>query len=183
MKIDNINQSTNFGMALRINPSAQKALENAPLDTIKSLQRAGEELKDTKFCDLEIGENLTPRIDSVYANAFVPPFTLIKPLDEFLTIATKWDGTELNGLAKGSAYHASMKFENTKAALEAYNSLKDIHTNLDRAIALTKMFDNEFIRKDAIENSKKVSQENIKHMAQDLMSKFGTDTHKNEFKK
>lgn len=183
MKVDTIHQSTNFGMALRINTNAQKALENASLETIQALQNAGKELKDTKFCDLEIGENLTPRIDSVYANSYVPPFTPIKPDNNILLVETQWDGTELKGLAKGAIYHTSVKFENKEAALEAYNNIKSAHTNIEKATLLTKMIDNEFVKRDIAETKLKTSKETIKNMAKYLMEEFGSDTHKNEFKK
>lgn len=58
MQINNNCSSPNFGMALKISKGARKALENASFDEIKALQKAGEELKDTKFYHVSVDENL-----------------------------------------------------------------------------------------------------------------------------
>ena len=56
MQVNNNVQSPNFGMALRINKNAQKALKELPLETIEQLQKAGEELKNTEFYHVGIFE-------------------------------------------------------------------------------------------------------------------------------
>ena len=56
MQVSNNVQSPNFGMALRINKNAQKALKELPFKTIEELQKAGEELKDTAFYHVGIFE-------------------------------------------------------------------------------------------------------------------------------
>ena len=58
MQINNNYSSPNFGMALRISKGARKALENASFDEIEALEKAGKELKDTKFYHVAVDENL-----------------------------------------------------------------------------------------------------------------------------
>lgn len=58
MQINNNSSSQNFGMALKISKGARKALQNASLTEISNLQKAGEELKDTKFYHVAVDENL-----------------------------------------------------------------------------------------------------------------------------
>lgn len=167
-------QSTSFGMALKISPKAQKALEEASMETIEKLGKIGEELKDTKYYDLEIGENLAPRINSVYANAYIAPFRPNgKPYDEFLSIKTTWDGTELGDLKRGKEYHTAIKFANQEEAIKAYEKLKSQHSDLDRAAELTKMLDKREIEKAVEEAGKKDYKEAVKDAAADLMKKFG----------
>lgn len=51
-------QSPNFGMALKIDKGAKTALKNLPQKVLYSIQKAGEDLKDTKFYDVRIDKNL-----------------------------------------------------------------------------------------------------------------------------
>lgn len=64
MQINNNYSSPNFGMALKISKGAKKALENASLDEIKALQKAGEDLKDTKFYHVSVDENLKCKLQA-----------------------------------------------------------------------------------------------------------------------
>lgn len=62
MQLNNNVQSPNFGMALKINKGAQEALNKLPMETIEKLQKAGEELKDTKFYHVAVDNNLGAKI-------------------------------------------------------------------------------------------------------------------------
>ena len=123
MQINNsFSKSTTFGMALKITPKAHKALEQTSLEVLDKLQKAGEALKDTKYCHLEIGEKLRPRIDFPYASSYIAPFQPVKPKpsDSILEIKTTWDGTDVAGIRKGQSYKACLLFDNPEQAAEAY---------------------------------------------------------------
>lgn len=62
MQVNNVQSSQNFGMALRISKGAKKALENCSMETIENLQKAGANLKDTKFYHVEVGDDLSAKI-------------------------------------------------------------------------------------------------------------------------
>ncbi len=167
-------QSTSFGMALKISPKAQKALEEASMETIEKLGKIGEDLKNTKYYNLEIGENLAPRINSPFANAYTAPFKpSMKPYDEFLSVITTWDGTEFEKLKRGKEYHTTIKFANKEAAIKAYEKLKSQHSDLDRAVELTKMLDKREIEKATESAEKSNYRKSVKNAAADLMKKFG----------
>ncbi len=51
-------QSPNFGMALKIDKGAKNALKNLSQKELYSIQKAGEDLKNTKFYDVRIDKNL-----------------------------------------------------------------------------------------------------------------------------
>ena len=53
-----------FGMALKIDKGAAKDLKNLSMDIIEDLQKAGEELKDTKFFHVRVDKNLGASIES-----------------------------------------------------------------------------------------------------------------------
>lgn len=178
MQVNKIsNNAASFGMALKITPAAKEALQNTTLETIQKLQKAGEELKDTKFYNLEIGEKLTPRIDSPYANSYLPPFSFDKPDGQFLRVHAVWDGTELDNLRKGNIYLAAIKLENEQAALEAYNKLNNMTSDLDTAVELTKLFDKAAIEEDASEKAASAYKAKVAAAAQELIEKFGGDAH------
>lgn len=69
MQVNNTSQcpqpkSTSFGMALKISKGAREALNDCSMDTIEKLQKAGEELKDTKFFHVKVNDDLSAKIDS-----------------------------------------------------------------------------------------------------------------------
>lgn len=62
MQVNNNVQSPNFGMALKIKNGAKDALKNCSMETIEKLQKAGEELKDTKFYHVTVGDDLSAKL-------------------------------------------------------------------------------------------------------------------------
>lgn len=70
MQVNNVHQSPNFGMALRIkNPQeTAKALKELPMDVVKSYQKAGEALKGIKFYHVEVSPDLKPQMISNNGN-------------------------------------------------------------------------------------------------------------------
>ncbi len=180
MQINNsFSKSTTFGMALKITPKAHKALEQTSLEVLDKLQKAGEALKDTKYCHLEIGEKLRPRIDFPYASSYIAPFQPVKPKpsDSILEIKTTWDGTDVAGIRKGQSYKAYLLFDNPEQAAEAYAKINALDSDLDRAVELTKMFDNKEIKDEADRAAKRELDAKIKTAALDLIKKFGADAH------
>ena len=69
MQVSRVSSSTNFGMALKIKPGAVEKLKNASRKEIETLQKVGEELKNTKYYDLVLDENGST-IVSPYANKY-----------------------------------------------------------------------------------------------------------------
>ena len=178
MQVNKIsNNAASFGMALKITPAAREALQKTTMETIEKLQKAGEELKDTKFYHLEIGKNISPRIDSKYAASYVAPFKVQKPRDEFLNIETIWDGTEVYDFKRGMKHTAAIKFENKAAAMEAYGKLKNMTSDFDKAVELTKLFDKRAIQRETRELAEKEREQKIIAAANKLMEQFGAEPH------
>ena len=73
MQIINNVQSPNFGMALKINKWAKKDLCKMSMKTIQDLQKAGEELKDTKYYHVVVDNNLEVGIKAD-KDAYFGPF-------------------------------------------------------------------------------------------------------------
>ena len=182
MQINNYAHSSNsssFGMALKITPAAKSALEKATMKQIEQLQKAGEALKDTKYYHLEIGEGLTPRIDSPYANSYLPPFSPVKPtaLDPYLSIKTTWDGTTINGRTKGQEVHPAIKFDTAEQAESAYNKIKNMYSDIERATEITKLMDKAEIKKIESRDAETANKAKIQAAVKDLLAKFGAESH------
>ena len=64
MQINNNLSSQNFGMALKIKPEAMESLKRASINQLEVLSKIGDDLKDTKVYNLEVGKDLAPRITS-----------------------------------------------------------------------------------------------------------------------
>ncbi len=177
MQVNNNMSAQNFGMALKIKPEAMPSLKNASIETLEKLGKIGEELKGTTYYDLEIGENMTPRIISPYANKYLPPFDPIQPsalTPEFLNVHTTWSGTEIYGLTKNKPYDATIQYESKEAALDAYKRISGQTSELDRAAEFTKELDKRQIIIEDENARKRVAKAAVEKTANDLFAKFGT---------
>ena len=178
MQINNNYSSPNFGMALRIKPEAMEALKKAPMETLETLEKIGDNLKDTKYYHMEILENLEPRITSPHANKYKGFITVTNPSDQmssnFLQFDTVWDGTEIYDYKKGKNVQQVIKYASNEAALEAYKRIKTAPTSLEKAAILTKELDNREIERVAEAKAKDELAKAIENKANDLFSKFGS---------
>lgn len=172
-------KSSSFGMALKVTPAAREALERASMETIQKLQNAGEELRNTKYYNLEIGENLTPRIDFFGADAYVPPFTINRPFryDDSFSVNMRYDGSECTGYKKGQPIGRLLKFANEKAAVAEYDKLHNMHSDIDRAVELTKLFEKQYIDSETSKAAEKNKMDAVKKATDKLFEMFGSDAH------
>ncbi len=181
MQVNNNYSSPNFGMALKIKPEAMESLKKAPMETLETLERIGENLKDTKYYHMEILENLEPRITSPYANKYRGFFD-VKPTDKsdklspsnFLTFSTLWDGTEIYGYNKGKKIQEAIQYASSEAADAAYKKISSAPTELEKIAMITKELDNREIERVAQEKANKELTEAVENKANDLFSKFGS---------
>ena len=151
-------KAASFGMALKIKPEAREALENTTMSVIEKLQKFGEELKDTKYYNLEIGKDLKPRIKFHGADAYLPPFKINSPskYDNSFSVNMIYDGTENVGFKKGQEIGRLLEFTNTQEAQKAYEKLKNMHSDIDRAVEITKLLEKKQI---AIHNASKIKKD------------------------
>lgn len=172
-------QAASFGMALKITPAAREALEKASMETIQKLQKAGEELKDTKYYHLEIGKDLTPRIDFWGADAYIPAFKIKPPAkyDNSFSVDMVYDGAETLGYKKGQKIGKLLEFVNEEAAKAGYEKLHNMHSDIDRAVEITKLLDNKQIAREKERAAKRSEQEKIKVAVDKLFEMFGGNTH------
>lgn len=183
MQINNNSSSQNFGMALKIKPEAMESLKRASINQLEVLSKIGDDLKDTKVYNLEVGKDLAPRITSPYANKYAKSFEVENPTErkfvndspELLNFKTVWDGTEVSGMKKGDAYSNCISYESKKAALDAYKRINSKTTTLEKAAELTKELDKAAIRKANIAEAKKQAVQTAEDKANDLFSRFGVD--------
>lgn len=84
MQVNNNIQSPNFGMALKIEKGARKALQNCSLETLKDLERAGADLKNTKFYHVNVDDNLCCTLEG-NKNAYWGPFRVADNYSVYLT--------------------------------------------------------------------------------------------------
>lgn len=171
-----------FGMSLRIKSEAREHLEKCTMSILEKIKKAGEELKDTKFWDMEILKDGKIRLDTDDARSYTAPFNPREPHDEFLTVDTVWLGSDLSKLTKGSQCQAVIKFANKKQALDAYKKLKGCETNIEQGSELAKMLDAYEIEKAEKAAKEAEMRMGIKKAVVDLLEKFGDDTRRNKYK-
>jgi len=172
MQVNNVHQSPNFGMALKIKPSAVDALKNLSRGEIEQLQKAGEALKDTKYYHLEIGENGERTVVSPFANKYKGGSFMVKePNDEFLKFYATWEGCESGVLKPGNEYNGCIKFINKEAAQGAYKSIKEVW-GVERDVKMIKYLDAREIEKATTEEAKRAEAKEISNMVDDLFAKY-----------
>lgn len=180
MQVNNVQSSQNFGMALKIK-CAPKDLEAAGAKVIERLSKAGEELADTKYWDLEVlpGASsgvLRYRVNGNHcANAYVGDIRgKAVPRDEFLTIKSTWDGTDnVGGKKKGEVCETVMRLESKDAAVRAYEALNGVY-GLDNAVAATKILDNWTLFQKSNDDAAALAKEQTQKAAAELFKKYGS---------
>lgn len=142
MQVNNVQQSPNFGMAVKIKPSASEFLKKQSMKTLETLEQLGEEFKDYKHWDLEVDE-LGYRVagkgalDGAYRNISRPAekdvridsFTVSvtadrfadkgKKIDKYLIYPTRDEAT--NGFDK--IHNTTNELETTAAFLRELENL------------------------------------------------------------
>ena len=122
MQVNN-NYSPNFGMALRIKPEAKTKLAQQSLDYLANLRKAGEELKDHRYVDVDLTENLSPIVNRRgCANAYAAPFKPTKLHGDGIEVETRWAGS--GSMQPGENYTAYLRFANSEEAAKAYEDLQ-----------------------------------------------------------
>ena len=180
MQINNNPSVQNFGMALRIKPEALDVLRKESATVLEKIERAGKELADTKYWDVEVGVspkgNLTYTVDGNYcANAYIGTVRGKDfPRDEFLTIQSTWAGTDgVGGHKVGEKCETVMKMANAQAAKDAYARLNASGYDIENSVEAAKILDEwtTFSKSVDAEKARDVASRTAK--ANDLFEKYG----------
>lgn len=175
MQVNKVQQSTNFGMALRIKPEAVKYLkEQCTRADIERLQKIAEEIKDTKFYHLEVGEDGDRVVTSHFANKYKGgSFDIKVPNDEYLKFSAKWMGTESGNLKQGDMYSSCIKFENEQAAKDAYADIRTSRHGDEEDAKMIKYLDARAVKKEQDDMAARKEKEAVGAMVDNLFEKFG----------
>lgn len=173
MQVNNIS-SQNFGMALKIKPEALSTLKNASRKEIEKLTKIGEELADTKYYHLEIGENGKRTIVSSWASKYEGGISVNNPYDEFLHFNAIWAGRESGKLKPGDKYDSVIKFANKEAAQSAYADIKSAPYGVERDAKIVKYLDRRSIEKESAEADDRNERKVVEGMVDNLFEKYGT---------
>lgn len=165
-----------FGMALKVNDGAEKFLKGKSMEALEKLAKAGDEMKDFKFWDLEVGENGYRIKSKRYANAYNSPSLDIdrdpnqyKSFNDF-NINIVYDG-EIG--PKGQKYPLMFDFPNNDAAVKAYNKYNNFTSDEDKYIELTKMLETNDVEKAAKTAQEKKASDAKDNFISELIGKFG----------
>lgn len=183
MQINNNYSNVNF-QALKIKPSARQALENTSKEFINKLNRIGEELKDTKYYNMELDENLCPHVYAAHGEKYRPPFKIDNPNSypggKFVCIDGIWDGmteayrseNRYSRLINGNNHFHNIEMDNSDAAKAVYSKFNSLDSEYDKAAYVTRLLDDEAKSKKMwVPNI--VDQDNIKKGVDNLLKKFG----------
>lgn len=175
MQVSKVSSSTNFGMALKIKPGAVEKLKNASRKEIETLQKVGEELKNTKYYDLVLDENGST-IVSPYANKYRGgTVNVTEPKDEFLHYSATCEGPDSANVKKGEEFQNAIKFHNNSEAKNAYKAIKDASYGPERDAKFIQYLDAREVEKAAILDAELKERKAVEGMVDDLFDKYKTE--------
>ena len=174
MQINNISQQ-NFGMALKIKtPGGANWVKEQSIETLQQLNKAGNELKGTKFFHLiadseglYVSEGLCDRIYNKYTNLEVNANEPIldgygDPNLRTFVVSLLEDGKQKN-------IQIGLPANEVEDHLVALQSAKN---NIEKLTALTKVFEAEEVYRKTNENAKNALEKQRLDMAENLLNQF-----------
>lgn len=175
MQVNN-NYSPNFGMALRIRPSAKGKLRQQSMEYLAEVAKIGEECKAHKYVDLDLTENLTPVVNRRgCANAYVGPFKPTRLYADGVEVETYWAGNSVNGMNPGDKYSTFLEFANSADAKAAYDSMTEVSKNgdaLSAAFNFAKLQEKSDAYRAEVAAQKTLKQQQVDAEVEKLMSAF-----------
>lgn len=174
MQVNNNVSAQNFGMALKVKPSAVDYLKNQPRKTLETLEKLGEEFKDYKHWDLvvdkdgyhavgkyhldgqytEIGR---PKDYSTYSDNFSVPVKSEKFADA---------GKEINKF---------MDYQDKDAAAIGYANITNANSGIDRTAAFVRELEKLSAQKAYDEAAKNAADAEKAAKINDLINRFGAE--------
>jgi hypothetical protein len=158
MRVQRVQQSQSFGMLKPM--CGRKALSNLDRNVLLFLRGAKEELANTAV-DLElVGEKADPVVSTpycAYTGDFIPVIDEDTKYLKYLRIkAVIARSDKYNLLVAGKEHLLSIKMPSAVAAEKAYADMQKAQNKYERAVAFTKILDDNFIlqnKQNALENA------------------------------
>lgn len=168
-------QSTNPSFdALRISYDAKIAIDNKKIRFIGSLLEAGKKLEITQYMDLQVLGDLSFRIKekgNVFSGLKGP--LSVKLYDETkLKISGTYDGLDDGVRKRGQLTEYYLDFEKPERAKDLLSKFETIG-GVDKFVLLTKLFDEDLIRKNMPDISKEYPRERLIDILFDKFSELG----------
>lgn len=166
MQINNTTNSQNFGMALKINKNAATKLKELPMEMLSEIKKAGDELKSTRFYDVEIDENLGCKLTSgsdAYFGLNIPHAKTKQGKEKNIVIID-----DLFGVAR---YDSESK---PLYNIWSYSALKDVNA-IKSIKKIAKLLDNAAIQHYEENAAKLTEHKDLSRTVDKLIETFGID--------
>lgn len=172
MQVNNNVQSPNFGMALKIKPTAKKFLKEQSMETLESLQKLGDEFKDYKHWDLEIddkGYRVAGRgaLDGAYRNIGKPE----KRYSDVFRVPVTAD----RFADKGKNTDKYLYYSKPSEAQVGFDKLNNAKNRLERTAAFTRELEKLSAKEAYAESIKAQIEEAQANKISDLFGQFGVE--------
>jgi hypothetical protein len=176
MQVNSINNNQNFGMALKIDQNAGKALAAKGEDFIFKLKNIGEKMKDYQYVDVFIKENATPVVkfkNSCDAwSTLRTNNTIGKPRDEFISISGVWEGPRNTGCRAENVYQLASKED----AEKLYNLMNvQAADDLSRVVNFAEAIETRGIKIAEAEATENARVAKLNNQIKDLMKEYGQE--------
>lgn len=176
MQVNN-NVSPNFGMALKIKPSATDYLKTQSKATLETLGKLGEEFKDYKHWDLEVDGNGYHAVgkgfsDGAYAEIQTPKSNYPENC-QFSQFFVPVKAEKF--VDAGKVVLIPMSYPTSAEAAEAYTKIEGATCGLDRTAAFVRELETLSAKKAYEKAAKEAADAEQTEKINSLISKFGVD--------
>ena len=160
----------NFGMALRIKPSAKDFLRNINQKERNKIAQAGRELKNTKYWDMEIQEAGKPCVISKdRSQSYYPPYCISSDFTSCKDGLIQGKALAI-GCENPQAYETVRFYtENRQAVRDAHKKISYPSRSLDSAVEFTKILE----KSDILKEQAKIQRDNATVEIDNLYSQYG----------
>lgn len=166
-----------FGM-LKIKPEALYALKKCSMEYLTNIEKAGEELKDITTYDVILGKKLKPTIVSTYSidgeNEAYSGYIRAKVKGNLVTLqAFKSELDSTGEFCNGKSVDVIKNLGSSEAAQRAYYAIKNAHSEIDNAVAVTKLLHNSREVENGVPLNNQLEQRKINSKIFQLLKQFG----------
>lgn len=167
--------SPQFGMALKLNKGAEKYLQKQGMETLEKLSKAGEDMADFKYWDLEVNENGLRVKSKRFANGYVnPKLNTDRDPNRFSSFTDVVIDTTYKGINGPIDQKYPLYFDlgSNEKAVKVFNEFPKLDY-VDKNIALANLLESKDAKIAAEEAVKKDAAQIKNNFISDLFEKFG----------
>lgn len=175
MQVNNNVSAQNFGMALKVKPTATEYLQKQSKNTLETLEKLGEEFKDYKYWDLIVDKNgyhvlRKGTLGGQYTEIGIPKDD-IRFISDYFYVPVRSE----RFADTGKIIQRYMGYSDHDAAIEGYNKITNASIGLDRTAAFVRELEKITAQKAYEEAAQNAIEAEKAAKINNLLNRFGAE--------